>query len=136
MLAQEQAQALVQQEVQVQHKGQAQAQERRSSVHHQLDFHQQQLQQDPQGLEPSASHTWSNLAPIQGVPSSLVPRPRSHEDQTRTEAELKPPSLRQRAGWFGQQSLLAQICFPFSAMVSPVGGYPYPAGQNSAATRS
>jgi hypothetical protein len=56
--------------------------------------------------------------------------------QTQTKAELKPPSLRQRAGWFGQQSLLAQIRFPFSAMVSPVGGYPYPAGQNSAATRS
>jgi hypothetical protein len=133
-----QAQALVQQEVQVQHKAQAQAQgaqaqaqERWSSVRHQLDFHQQQLQQDPQALGPSASHTWPNLAPIQGVPSSLVPRPRSHEDQTRTEAELKPPSLRQRAGWFGQQTevqqrLLAQICFPFSAMVSPVGGCPYP----------
>jgi hypothetical protein len=66
-----QAQALVQ----------AQAQERWSSVRHQLDFHQQQLQQDPQGLGPSASHTWSNLAPIQGVPPSLVPRPRSHEDR-------------------------------------------------------
>lgn len=122
MLPHGQAQA----QAQVQQKVQAEAQGKWSSVRHQLDFYQQQLQQDPQGLAPSASHTWPNLAPIRGEPSSLVPHPPSREDLPRPEAELKPPSLRQRAEWFGQQHLLLQICSPFSAMVSPVGGCPYP----------
>jgi hypothetical protein len=123
-----QTQAVVQQEIQMQQKAQAQG---RSSVRHHLNLHQQQLQRDPKDPAPSASHTWPNPDPIQGVPSSLVPRLPSREDLPRPEAELKPPSLKQRAEYFGQQKAvhqhrLLQICSPFSAMVSPVGGCPCP----------
>jgi len=136
--AQEQeAQAQAQQEVQVEEReqqaAQAEAQEKQLSVQYQLGSHQQQLQQDLQGLAPSASHTWPNLAPIQVEPSSLAPPHQPREELPQPEAELKPPSLRAPAEWSGQQTQVQpqqhpqpQICSPSSAMVSPVGGCPYP----------
>jgi len=134
---QAEVEAQVQQEVQVeeqaQQAAQAEAQEKQSSVQYQLGSHQQQLQQDLQGLAPSASHTWPNLGPIQVEPSSLAPPHQPREELPQPEAELKPPSLRAPAEWSGQQTQVQpqqhpqpQICSPSSAMVSPVGGCPYP----------
>jgi len=134
--AQAEVEAQVQQEVQVeeqaQQAAQAEAQEKQSSVQYQLGSHQQQLQQDLQGLAPSASHTWPNLAPIQVEPSSLAPPHQPREELPQPEAELKP-SLRAPADWSGQQTQVqpqqhpqSQICSPSSSMVSPARGCPYP----------
>ena len=134
---QQAAQAQAQQEVQVEEReqqaAQAEAQEKQLSVQYQLGSHQQQLQQDLQGLAPSASHTWPNLAPIQVEPSSLAPPHQPREELPQPEAELKPPSLRAPADWSGQQTQVqpqqhpqSQICSPSSSMVSPARGCPYP----------
>jgi hypothetical protein len=131
--AKQEAEVQAQQEVQAEQEAQVQAaqeQEKQSSVQHQLSSHQQQLQRDLQGLAPSASHTWPNLAPIQVEPSSLAPRPQPREE---LEAELRPLSLRMPSEWSGQETEFQlqqhpqpQICSPSSAMVPPVGGCPYP----------
>jgi len=128
--------AQAQQEVQVEEReqqaAQPEAQEKQLSVQYQLGSHQQQLQQDLQGLAPSASHTWPNLAPIQVEPSSLAPPHQPREELPQPEAELKP-SLRAPADWSGQQTQVqpqqhpqSQICSPSSSMVSPARGCPYP----------
>uniref|UniRef100_A0A0A9B3R8 Uncharacterized protein n=1 Tax=Arundo donax TaxID=35708 RepID=A0A0A9B3R8_ARUDO len=116
---------------QVQMPGQGQG--KRSSVQHQLGSRQHHLQQNPQGLVPSASHTWPNLAPIQAGPSFSVPPPQPQEKVPQPEAELKPPFLRPPAEWSVQQSQVQpqqrpqpQICSPSAATASPVAGCPYP----------